>query len=133
VCRRSARHVPAGVLRHRLGLRGGDSQRAERPVAGGPDRPNGTLFAPFIGLGLAILIVILAPLTQAGFNPARDLGPRLVSYFAGWGRIAIPGPRGGFFTVYILAPMVGGVVGGAVYDWVIRPGLTKNVATDEHG
>ena len=87
------------------------------------NRPNGTLFALFIGLTITILICLLAPLTQAGFNPARDFGPRVVAYFAGWGAVAIPGPRGGFFTVFILAPIVGGLVGGGLYDLLIRPGL----------
>jgi glycerol uptake facilitator protein len=45
----------------------------------------------------------------------------LFAYLAGWGSVAIPGPRGGFFTVYILSPIIGGVVGGLVYDLVIRP------------
>ena len=84
------------------------------------NRPDGTLFAIFIGLTVTIVIAIVAPLTQAGLNPARDFGPRLFAYFAGWGSVAIPGPRGGFFTVYILSPVVGGLVGGAAYDLVIR-------------
>jgi glycerol uptake facilitator len=83
-------------------------------------RPNGTMFAIFIGLAVAIIIAIIAPLTQAALNPARDFGPRLFSLLAGWGRIAIPGPRGGFFTVYILAPVVGGLVGGAIYETIFR-------------
>lgn len=85
------------------------------------NRPDGTLFAVFIGLTITILIAVIAPLTQAGFNPARDFAPRLFSYFAGWGKIAIPGPRGGFFTVYILSPIVGGIIGGLIYDFVIQP------------
>ncbi len=88
-----------------------------------PGRPAGALVAPFVGLAVAILIAILSPLTQAGLNPARDFGPRLFAYFAGWGSIAIPGPRGGFFTVYILAPILGALVGAAVYEYLIRPGI----------
>ncbi|NLC56016.1 MAG: aquaporin [Armatimonadetes bacterium] len=88
-----------------------------------PGRPNGTLFALFIGLTVSIIISIVAPLTQAGLNPARDFGPRRFSFFAGWGEIAIPGPRGGFFTVYILAPIVGAVVGSAIYERLVRPAL----------
>jgi glycerol uptake facilitator protein len=93
------------------------------------NRPDGTLFAVFIGLTITVLIAVIAPLTQAGFNPARDFGPRLFAYFAGWGRIAIPGPRGGFFTVYILSPIVGGLVGGLIYDWVIRPAAAEPTVT----
>jgi glycerol uptake facilitator protein len=78
--------------------------------------PGGRLAPLFIGLTVSILISVIAPLTQAGFNPARDFGPRLFAYFAGWGRVAIPGPHGGFFTVYILSPVVGALLGGAVYQ-----------------
>lgn len=82
-------------------------------------------FAPvFIGLTVAILICVIAPLTQACFNPARDFGPRLFAYTAGWGEVAIPGPNGrGFITVYILAPVAGAIVGGGLYTYVFRPAL----------
>ncbi len=83
-------------------------------------RPFGTFFAPFIGLSVSIIISIIAPLTQAGLNPARDFGPRLFAFLAGWGRIAIPGPRSGFLTVYILAPIVGAVIGAALYRGLLR-------------
>jgi glycerol uptake facilitator protein len=59
--------------------------------------------------------------TQAGLNPARDFGPRLVAYLAGWGSIALPGPRGGFFTVYILGPLLGGVLSALLFRGVINP------------
>jgi glycerol uptake facilitator protein len=74
----------------------------------------------FIGLTVSIIISIIAPLTQAGLNPARDFGPRLVSYIFGWGDIAIPGPRGGFLTVYILSPVVGAAFGAGVYQLLVR-------------
>jgi glycerol uptake facilitator protein len=79
-------------------------------------RPGRRLSPVFIGLAVSILISVIAPLTQAGFNPARDFGPRLFAYWAGWGQIAIPGPRGGFFTVYILSPILGAVLGAAAYQ-----------------
>ena len=80
-------------------------------------RPRTAGAAVAIGVGVAGIISVLAPLTQAGLNPARDFGPRLVAYFAGWGEIAIPGPRGGFFTVYILAPLIGALIGGGLYRY----------------
>ncbi len=78
----------------------------------------------FIGLALAVIIMIIAPLTQAGLNPARDFGPRLVAYLFGWGQVALPGPRGGFFVVYILAPILGAVFGSGVYQWLTSRVLT---------
>jgi glycerol uptake facilitator protein len=73
-------------------------------------------FTPWvIGLCVAGLISFAAPLTQACFNPARDFGPRLFAWLAGWGDVAIPGPRGGFFLVYILAPLCGGALGAGLF------------------
>jgi glycerol uptake facilitator protein len=83
--------------------------------------PAARLAPVFIGLTVSILIVVIAPLTQACFNPARDFGPRLFAFFAGWDRIAIPGRGTGFLTVYILAPITGAMLGGLLYDLVLRP------------
>lgn len=77
---------------------------------------------PFlIGFVVAVIISIEAPLTQAGLNPMRDFAPRVVAYFAGWGEIAIPGPRGCEWWLYILAPLVGGVVGAGAYRFIVQP------------
>ena len=83
---------------------------------------NSNMHPFFIGFTVAIVIAIIAPLTQAGLNPMRDFAPRIVAYFAGWGSIAIPGPRGCDIWVYILAPLLGGPVGAAVYQCLVRPG-----------
>lgn len=73
-------------------------------------RPSSTMTPLFIGLTVSSIIWLIAPLTQAGLNPARDFGPRLVAWAAGWGNAAFPDRCGGFFWVYILAPVVGGLV-----------------------
>jgi glycerol uptake facilitator len=86
--------------------------------------PTGGLAPVFIGLTVTVLICVIAQLTQACFNPARDFGPRLVAWVAGWGSVALPGPRPtGFLTVYILAPIIGALAGGGLYTRVIRPCL----------
>lgn len=36
---------------------------------------NSNFIPPLIGATVGALISVIAPLTQAGFNPARDLGP----------------------------------------------------------
>ena len=63
--------------------------------------------AATIAIALSILIYIIAPFTQAGFNPARDFAPRLFSYLSGYENIAFSGPTFGFGIVYILGPIIG--------------------------
>ena len=83
------------------------------------DAPGANIAPFFIGFSVAIIISVLAPLTQAGLNPARDLGPRLFALLAGWGSIALPGPNGVWWA-YIVGPLVGGPLGATLYDLLIR-------------
>ena len=94
--------------------------------------PGSKLLPVMIGLTVSIVISVIAPLTQAGLNPARDFGPRLFAWFAGWGDVAIPGPQGGFFTVYIAAPILGALTGAAAYQYLIRPGLPIVETAEQH-
>jgi glycerol uptake facilitator protein len=87
--------------------------------------PAARLAPVFIGLTVAILISVIAPLTQACFNPARDFGPRLVAWGAGWREIAFPGPRPGVLLVYLMAPVLGAILGGGLYLGVLRPALPE--------
>ena len=98
-----------------------------------PGGPGNRLAPVFIGLTISALISVIAPLTQAGFNPARDFGPRVFAYFAGWGNIALPGPTPtGFLTVYIVAPVVGALVGAGIYDQCLRPAWPAPAANAEN-
>jgi len=78
---------------------------------------------PFL-VGMVVLAIGLTYGTNAGYaiNPARDFGPRLLAYFAGWGSNAFPG-SGDWFSNYwwipIVGPLVGGVVGVLIYDLFI--------------
>jgi len=73
---------------------------------------NNVYIPPLIGCCVGGLISIIAPLTQAGFNPARDFGPRIVAYFAGWGRqVSFQG-----WWVYVVGPIIGAPIGAAVAD-----------------
>jgi len=85
-----------------------------------PARPR-ELAAVTIGLTITMLISLLAPLTQAGFNPARDLAPRVWSSLAGWGSVPFSANGWGWLTVYILAPLAGGQAGGILYRVFFRP------------
>lgn len=95
-------------------------------------RPNNNATPIFIGLSVCSIICLIAPLTQAGLNPARDFAPRLVSMIFGWGKWAMPDSSGGFFWVYILAPIVGGVLAGLVFTKIIEPAMkTKSTSCCE--
>ncbi len=75
-----------------------------------------------IGLTVTLLISLLAPLTMAGFNPARDLGPRCWSAAGGgWGGVPFAVNGWGWLTVYVIAPLAGGQVGAILYRVVFRP------------
>jgi len=91
-------------------------------------RPHNHLAPLFIGLTVSSLICLLAPLTQAGLNPARDLGPRLVALIFGWGHAALPDALGGFIWVYVFAPIIGALAAGLFFTKVIEP-LMKSGAT----
>ncbi len=84
-------------------------------------RPDHRVAPVFIGLTVTMIISVIAPLTQAGINPARDLSPRLFALLSGWGRAAFPSELHGFFTVYILGPVVGGVVAAFVFTRIVEP------------
>lgn len=84
-------------------------------------RPAEGVSPVFIGGTVSLIISVLAPLTQAGLNPARDFGPRLVAYFTGWNSVAIPGPQGGFFVVYIAAPLLAGAAAAVFFRYLIAP------------
>ena len=73
------------------------------------------LTAATIGLTVTLLISLLGPLTMACFNPARDFAPRLFSSLVGWGRLPFQVNGTGWLTVYILAPLLGGLLGGGIY------------------
>jgi glycerol uptake facilitator protein len=88
--------------------------------------PEPTLVPFFVGFTVAVLISLFAPITQAGWNPARDFGPRLVAVLAGFGSVAIPGPHGGFW-IYIAGPLIGGLVGGGIYERLIGPLLPRKL------
>ncbi|KAG7355871.1 MIP family channel protein [Nitzschia inconspicua] len=85
------------------------------------DGVKDSFIPPMIGLTVGALIAVLAPLTQAGFNPARDFGPRIVAWCAGWKTVAFTG-----WWVYIIGPIVGALLGAYVADKILYPDSLKH-------
>jgi glycerol uptake facilitator protein len=83
------------------------------------------LTAPTIGLTVTMLISILGPLTMACFNPARDLGPRLFSSLIGWGTVPFTVNGAGWFSVYCVAPVLGGLIGGMIYHFCLAANFAR--------
>ncbi|RKQ84926.1 glycerol uptake facilitator protein [Solirubrobacter pauli] len=80
--------------------------------------------APVV-IGFIVVAVGISFGANAGYaiNPARDFGPRMFAWFAGWGEVAMPGNYGNvntYFWVPILGPIVGAGIGAAIYDFGIR-------------
>jgi glycerol uptake facilitator protein len=68
-----------------------------------------------IGGALGLGVMVMGPLSGAGFNPARSFGPALVS-----GEF---GGAGEFLLVYFLAPVLGAIVAALAYfNMFITPG-----------
>ena len=88
-------------------------------------KPSSDLQPLFIGLTVSSIIFFVAPLTQAGLNPARDFGPRVVAWLMGWGSAALPDAVGGWFWVYILAPILGGTIAALLFKYILEP-INKN-------
>lgn len=78
---------------------------------------------PFI-IGLAVAAIGMSFGVDAGYaiNPARDFGPRLFAYIAGWGPNAFPGPHG-YWWVPIIGPFAGALIAPFVYEWFIAATL----------
>ncbi|EKT61247.1 MIP/aquaporin family protein [Providencia sneebia] len=82
--------------------------------------PRGPLAPLLIGILIAVIGGAFGPLTGFALNPARDFGPKLVAYFAGWGDIALTGGREiPYFLIPLTAPIVGGLLGAFAYRKLI--------------
>ncbi|GGJ16244.1 MIP/aquaporin family protein [Streptomyces brasiliensis] len=85
-------------------------------------------------VGFAVAAIGMSYGANAGYavNPARDFGPRLLTYAAGWKELAFPGSSpgaySGYFWVPIVGPLIGGVIGVLIYDLLIGDILHQRAA-----
>ena len=87
-----------------------DERNAPPPAGLTPVLVGVTVMAIGMGFGL-----------NAGYaiNPARDFGPRLFTAVAGWGSGVFTAANG-YWWVPVVAPCIGAVLGGTVYDLCVR-------------
>ena len=99
----------------------------------------GANLGPLI-IGFAVAAIGMSFGANAGYaiNPARDFGPRLFAFFAGWGKVALPGSYSApgfsfswYFWIPIVGPLIGGVIGVIVYDLFIGDVLHARLKQSE--
>jgi len=86
--------------------------------------------ALIIGFLVAVIGASMGYLEAWAINPARDLGPRIFAYFAGWGSSAFPSP-GSYWWIPLVGPLVGGMIGGGAYQLLIHPFLPARLRAAE--
>jgi aquaporin Z len=82
-------------------------------IMGATDRRAPAGFAPIaIGLGLTLIHLIGIPVTNLSVNPARSTGPAIL--VGGWAIAQL--------WLFWVAPVIGGMVGGALYAGIFESG-----------
>ncbi len=87
--------------------------------------PGANLGALMVGLVVVAIGMAFGGMHGYAINPARDFGPRLFTALAGFKNNGLTdGPR--VFWVPIVGPILGGIIGSAVYDFGIRRYLPRS-------
>ncbi len=74
----------------------------------------------------------MGPLTGFAMNPARDFGPKVFAWLAGWGNVAFTcGRRHSLFLVLLFGPIVGAIVGAFAYRKLIGRHLPCDICVVE--
>ena len=81
--------------------------------------PGANSGALIIGFLVAAIGASTGNLEAWAINPARDFGPRLFCFLAGWGPAALPSPDN-YWWIPILAPLLGGILGAGAYQVLIH-------------
>ncbi len=80
--------------------------------------PEGRYGPVLVGLGVVLIGMTFGLNAGYAINPARDLGPRVFTFLAGWGGDVFRAGNG-WWWVPLVAPPIGAVAGGLVYDTLI--------------
>src|SRR5271163_1501252 len=90
------------------------------------NQPPANLAPILIGLVVVAIGMAFGGMHGYAINPARDFGPRLFTVVAGFKNNGLTDGTL-VFWVPIVRPLVGGLIGGGLYDLVIRKILPKAV------
>jgi len=102
-------------------------------IADERNQPAPKLAPLTIGLVVVVIGMSFGGMHGYAINPARDFGPRLFTVLAGFRNNGLTDGKL-VFWVPIVGPLIGGVLGAAVWDYAIRPFLPKaDMAADERG
>ena len=81
-------------------------------------------------VGFLVVAIGMAWGANAGYaiNPARDFGPRLASWVTGYGTAwrSASGDHPIYFWIPILGPVIGGLIGGALWKFLCEPFLPED-------
>lgn len=81
-------------------------------------RVTAPVAAPAIGFALAVAVLVGGPVSGGAANPARAFGPMLVT------------EKFDAFWVYLIAPVIGGIIAAWLYDRYLALSAAPTVATD---
>jgi glycerol uptake facilitator-like aquaporin len=99
-------------------------------ILGITDERNAPAPSGLVPVVVGLLVVLIG--ATFGFNsgyainPARDFGPRLFTAMAGWGGEVFRAGNS-WWWVPIVAPCIGGAIGGWVYDLLVGYRLNERV------
>ncbi|OJY42603.1 MIP/aquaporin family protein [Pseudonocardia sp. 73-21] len=83
-------------------------------------------------VGLLVVAIGMAWGANAGYaiNPARDFGPRLASFVTGYATAFLDQHGSVYFWLPIVAPIIGGLIGGALFKYMIEGFLSTATGED---
>jgi glycerol uptake facilitator protein len=84
-----------------------------------------------VGLVVVVIGMSFGGLHGYAINPARDFGPRLFTALAGFRNNGLT-DGSNQFLVPLVAPLVGGLIGGGAYDMLIRRYLIAETKATSH-
>ena len=87
--------------------------------------PPGNMAPIMVGLVVVVIGMAFGGMHGYAINPARDFGPRLLTVVAGFKNNGLT-DGSLVYWVPIAGPLVGGLIGGAIYDFCIRRSLPSS-------